>query len=165
MASLFGNICEWWFTENQASQKRPFAVWGFDLIQACKYTCIEFYHGSVFVCFTADLTNQFMLLTQPPGLILCYHTCIMLMHAATVNLANWWWDIFVLFDIDIWMDEDYHPAAHEVKHENKLRIYATNIMLCYGHSKSNLSFWSHLNPKQHAGGRIMGTSRLFNLSN
>ena len=48
---------------------------------------VEFYHASVFVCFTADLTNLFVLLTQPPVLILCYRRCIMLMHA-TVHVAN-----------------------------------------------------------------------------
>ena len=29
---------------------------------------------------------------------------------------------FVLFDIDIWMDEEYHTAADEVKRENELFI-------------------------------------------
>ena len=29
---------------------------------------------------------------------------------------------FVLSDVDIWMDEEYHAAADEVKHENKLFV-------------------------------------------
>ena len=29
---------------------------------------------------------------------------------------------FVLFDVDIWMDEKYHKAADEVKHESELFV-------------------------------------------
>ena len=57
--------------------------------------------------------------------------------------------MIALFDIDFgWMKSSYHTAANEVKCENKLFIYATNIIMPYsrmisGNFKASLLIICH----------------------
>ena len=50
-----------------------------------KFTCKEFHYASQFLC--ASRQAELIYLCQSPALILCYRTCIIVMHAA-VHVAN-----------------------------------------------------------------------------
>ena len=48
---------------------------------------------------------------------------------------------FVLFDFDIWMDEEYHTAADEVKHKNELCVSQPQT---WCHAIQQDDFWNFL---------------------